>query len=127
MDASALARSWTDGAVKARVFVEGLRARAERPDLFARGDLSLLPLSGSAAPHSLALARRAGDDLALAVIPLRPLRLLSAEGLALEPRSLGLDLPLALRERFTGTPLAPGPADLAAAMGGFPVLLATSW
>jgi len=124
----ALAAAWADGRIKARVLLEGLAARGERPALFASGDIRLAALSGEGAERFLCLVREAGEDRVLAIIPLRPLGFLAGEGVGLAiPSALTVEAPWPLRERFTGERLPPGPIDLPAFLERFPVLLATSW
>lgn len=122
-----LAADWRDGAIKAKVLLEGLAARAERPDLFARGDLRPVPLTGSASGAFFAIARESGEDLAVAVVPIRPLPLLGEVGLGLSVSGLGLDISRSLSERISGTALPPGGVDLSDHFAKAPVLVATSW
>ena len=123
----ALAADWENGAVKARVLLEGLAARAERPALFSTGALTRAPLSGSAAEAFFALSRADGDNDAIIVVARRPLPFLKRQGLSLDVASLTVESARPLRERMSGSWFAPGATDLAAALSESPVILLTSW
>jgi (1->4)-alpha-D-glucan 1-alpha-D-glucosylmutase len=74
-----LARSWPDGAVKARLLALGLAARQRHPDLFAKGTYQPLPLEGATSDHALAFARCHGDAILLVVLGRRMAGLVDAE------------------------------------------------
>ena len=124
-----LATNWQDGRIKARVLIEGIAARRERPELFTAGSLHRLPLTGSAADSFAAFLRESGDAAAVMVIPLRPLPFLAQDTIALDPAAVGdlaLTLPRPLVDRFTGADL-PLEAGLAELFARFPIIFATSW
>src|SRR5215217_7910324 len=58
-----------DGRLKLAVTQRTLATRRAVPALFAEGDYHPLPVSGGAAKHVVAFARRHGDDEAIAVVP----------------------------------------------------------
>ena len=123
-----LLANWQDGRVKARVLLEGLAARRERPDLFAAGRLEPLLIDGPLSSTAMAFVRRDGADEALVVVPVRPTKMLGADGLALAGVPEGTivtDRPLTAR--MSGRTIEPGAIALAPLLEEFPVLFATSW
>jgi (1->4)-alpha-D-glucan 1-alpha-D-glucosylmutase len=68
---------WRDGAVKLAVTWRTLRLRAERPELFTRGDYQPLEATGEKAAHICAFARISGDDAVVVAVP----RLVGALGI----------------------------------------------
>jgi (1->4)-alpha-D-glucan 1-alpha-D-glucosylmutase len=115
-----LLADWTDGRIKARVLVEGLRLRAERPALFAaESRLTELPSS----PGIAAFLREGGGEALLVAVPTRPYGALRPAGLALDLPAEVM-LPCAVRSRFTGAALDAGRTSLADEFAAIPVLLA---
>lgn len=128
-DADSLTARWQDGRIKARVLLEGLALRRERPVLFAGGQLARLPLEGKAAGAFAAFLCEDREAAVLCVVPRRPLPLLAPDRLALSAEAVGdlaVALPRALRVRITGERLAGARASLGAHFARFPVLLAAS-
>ncbi len=124
LSAPELLADWRSGAPKARVLIEGLAARNARSALFAESPVRELPVAD---PAYRAFVRDGGVDYALAVVPVRPLSLLSGNGLTLERPNLGLHpQKSALTARFTGDLISES-ADIDAQLAVFPVLFATSW
>ncbi|MBJ3774972.1 malto-oligosyltrehalose synthase [Acuticoccus mangrovi] len=130
-ESDSLRDGWADGRIKARILLEGLAARRARPELFARGSLAPLPLTGSDADAFAAFWREDAADALLIVVPIRPLRLLgSANSLTLRPDAvaeLAAEISRPLRLPLTGGGLAAGHALLGEALQAMPVLLGTSW
>ena len=105
----------------ALVLRRALAARAERPDLFARGEYRALPAPSA---DAFAFERRLGRDRAVAVVPVRPLAFLSGGAARWGDRAVeGVD---GLTSRLTDAP-GPAPARLADLLGTLPVALLTSW
>ncbi|WP_108662975.1 malto-oligosyltrehalose synthase [Acuticoccus kandeliae] len=139
-DAQSLVTDWTDGRIKARILLEGLAERREKPDLFTRGRLESVPILGFAPGEGgedwaspvpvYAFTRTLGEDVALVVVPVRPLQFLGSGGLILREESLdslAIAVDRLLVARVTGLTLAPGESPLAPHFSRFPVLFATSW
>lgn len=124
---ASLAADWRSGAIKARVLLEALAARAARPALFAKGRIRPVAIEGSAARALFGFSIEHEGDSMLAVVPIRPLGLLKTADLALAVDS---DTRMASGEgrknRFTGLALD-AESDLAAHLSAFPVVLATSF
>ncbi|WMS40802.1 malto-oligosyltrehalose synthase [Acuticoccus sp. MNP-M23] len=124
MTPEALLADWRSGAAKARVLTEGLAARNARLEFFAKSAVEEIPVADAA---YRAFVRDDGRDLALAVVPVRPLSRLLGKGIALARPKLGLErLNRPLTARFTGAEIADS-ADAEAQLAEFPVLFATSW
>jgi (1->4)-alpha-D-glucan 1-alpha-D-glucosylmutase len=64
-----LLADWRDGRIKLRLLSRVLAERERLPALFADGAYLPLHVSGPAAAHVFAFARRHGDELAIAVVP----------------------------------------------------------
>lgn len=71
-DIAELAREWPDGRVKLRVTAALLHLRRSEPALFRQGDYRPLPVTGPAADHVVAFARRHGRRWAVTVVPRLP-------------------------------------------------------
>ncbi|WP_226573057.1 malto-oligosyltrehalose synthase [Acuticoccus sediminis] len=128
-DPPSLAAGWESGAIKARILIEGLALRRERPRLFAGTALTRVDLSGPAAGAFAAFERRSERDRMLALVATRPMAMLGAAGLGLAPdalRGLGLADAHGLTDRLSGRPLD-GEGGLMAALEHLPVVIATSW
>jgi (1->4)-alpha-D-glucan 1-alpha-D-glucosylmutase len=69
-----LRKNWRDGRIKLWTTWRGLRTRAERAELFHRGDYIELETQGGRAGHLCAFARRRSDQWAIAIAPLQILR-----------------------------------------------------
>ena len=106
---------------QALVLRRAIGVRAERPELFARGEYRPLP---APAPDAFAFERRLGEDRAVAVVPTRPLGL-SVDGSARWGEAV---LPTAqgLTSRLVDAP-GPAPTRLSDLLGPLPVALLTSW
>ena len=63
-----LMRSWRDGRVKQAILHKVLLARAQRPELFARGTYVPLRIEGPAADHALAFARQHEGQTMITVV-----------------------------------------------------------
>ncbi|MCF3936583.1 malto-oligosyltrehalose synthase [Acuticoccus sp. M5D2P5] len=130
-DTRSLTTDWTDGRIKARVLLEALAARAERPDLFAGGRIEAVPFVGGEGGNPLlAFARVHERDVALMVVPARPFQQLGSGALTLREETiahLALDIGMPLRNRITGEAIDAGPLALGPHLSAFPVLFATSW
>lgn len=100
-----------DGRIKMFVLLEALEQRRRRSELFTTGEYLPLTIRGANAEHLCAFARRAGEQIAVVVIP----RLLYKRGIRPENLPLGTDwwsgteiaLPMEMRNRewrhaFTG-------------------------
>ena len=98
-----------------------LAVRGERPELFSGGEYRPLP---APAPDVFAFERRLGEDRAVAVVPTRPLALLSAGAGAWGDAEL--EAAGGLRSRLIDAP-GPAPSRLADLLGVLPVALLTSW
>lgn len=74
--AQGLAARWPDPDVKLWVTMRALQARRELPEAFSVGEYISLTVTGDAAEHILAFARRADEQIAVCVVPrhLRRLR-----------------------------------------------------
>jgi (1->4)-alpha-D-glucan 1-alpha-D-glucosylmutase len=103
---------WNSGAVKLQVLARALALRREVPELFAAGDYLPLQLTGVAAEHAFAFARRHGDSIAITLVGRHLARLIQpGEQPSLDPagwRDTTLVLPepftdAALHDRLTGT------------------------
>ena len=124
-DPDALMADWRSGAIKARLTIEALALRRERPSLFARGALKTLDL-GPASPLTAFLCED-GVDAALAVVATRPLPLLGDANLGValpESSRIALDRPFACR--LTGMRLSGESTEIARHFSRFPVLLAAT-
>jgi (1->4)-alpha-D-glucan 1-alpha-D-glucosylmutase len=64
-----LATRWPDPDIKIWIMAAGLRLRRRWPDVFSFGEYIPLTVTGAAADHVLAFARRADDCIAITVIP----------------------------------------------------------
>jgi (1->4)-alpha-D-glucan 1-alpha-D-glucosylmutase len=74
-----LRENWRDGRIKLWTTWRGLRTRAERAELFHRGDYVRLETEGELAGHLCAFARRRSDQWAIAIAPLQILREVEGE------------------------------------------------
>ncbi len=72
----ALIADWRDGRVKQAVLARALALRAERPAIFAEGDVQPLAATGPAAPHALAFARRLRGETVVALATRLPAALM---------------------------------------------------
>lgn len=130
VDPATLCTTWQSGTIKARVLLEGLATRREKPEFFRDGTIEPLALGGECAACFAAFRRSHGEDTAVVVVPVRPLGLLGPEGLALAKDRVGdvaVALGAPLRDRFTGQIFAAERSALAEHFARFPVLFATSW
>jgi (1->4)-alpha-D-glucan 1-alpha-D-glucosylmutase len=64
-----LIESWPDGRIKLVLTALALRFRAAHRDVFESGDVIPLGVTGSAADHVFAFARRLGDRVCITVLP----------------------------------------------------------
>ena len=129
MPADSLVEGWTGGEIKARIMLEGLALRRQRPGLFAAGQVREIPVAGIASRDAVrAFLIEDGRDAVLAAVVLRPLPYLGESGLALRlPAPAEISAGSRLTARITGLPLAAEAADLAPHLAAFPVVLAASW
>jgi len=132
-----LLERWADGRVKLYVTHRALTLRRGRARLFAVGAYQALAAAGQHAQHVVALARREGGDVVVAVVPRLTARLAGLTGTIPlgEPAwentwvVLGDDLAGVYRDRFTGLTLETERRDGATALacpavfGHFPVAL----
>ncbi|WP_245986030.1 malto-oligosyltrehalose synthase [Azospirillum thermophilum] len=97
---------WQDGAVKLAVTRRILALRAERPDLFGRGDYTPLEATGSRAEHVVAYARCLEDQAVVVAVP----RLVATLGPAPDWADTAIPLPRGVRWRnaLTGAVLDGG-------------------
>jgi (1->4)-alpha-D-glucan 1-alpha-D-glucosylmutase len=68
-DFAVLLANWRDGRIKQAVIAKLLALRADKPDLFARGDYQALVVEGEHATHILAFMRRNGPERVLVAVP----------------------------------------------------------
>ncbi|MGI8741909.1 MAG: malto-oligosyltrehalose synthase [Bryobacteraceae bacterium] len=61
--------NWSDGGVKSFLIFKTLRFRNENPNLFLMGEYMGLRATGLGADHSVAFARRCGDEWAIVLVP----------------------------------------------------------
>ena len=103
---------WISGAIKLRVMARALAFRREVPALYGAGDYLPLQLTGAAAEHAFAFARRQGDSIAVTLVGRHLARLIQpGETPRIDPagwRDTALLLPepftdAALHDRLTGT------------------------
>jgi (1->4)-alpha-D-glucan 1-alpha-D-glucosylmutase len=131
--ASDLIGAWPDGLVKLFAVSRCLRLRRERPDVFVEGSYLPLQVHGPAAAHAVAIARRAGERWALAIVPRLTLRLAGpgrapigeriwAETVAMLPRGAPRTWVDAFTARSVG-PDARGALALGQVLAPFPVAL----
>jgi (1->4)-alpha-D-glucan 1-alpha-D-glucosylmutase len=114
----AAAAAWARRSVglpKLLVVTRALALRAERPEAFATGSYTPLPLAGTRAAHAVAFSR---GDQAVVVVPRLSLRL----GGDWEMTVCELP-PGRWRDRFTGAVFEGGETALGDLLGGFPVAL----
>ena len=64
-----LSHAWRDGRIKLYVTAAGLRLRRTFPELFLNGDYVPLEVEPSLPARAVALARRFGDSLLVAIVP----------------------------------------------------------
>jgi (1->4)-alpha-D-glucan 1-alpha-D-glucosylmutase len=88
----ALLTDWRSGAIKLRLMQAGLYLRKNQPELFIEGDYVPLEVTGEAAEHAVAFARRYGSTWLFTVATRFPLALLN-----------GRTTPLAPPERWANT------------------------
>jgi (1->4)-alpha-D-glucan 1-alpha-D-glucosylmutase len=129
-DAGSLLAAWPDGRVKQLVTYRALRARADDPELFARGDYEPLTVRGPRRDHVVAFARGDGARQAVAIAVRRCLAL----GRAVLESPAGLwagttvevtNPPARWTDRLTGRSFEGGVLDLAAVLGVLPTALLT--
>jgi malto-oligosyltrehalose synthase len=60
---------WRDGHIKQAVIAQTLALRREHPRLFAEGSYAPIEVTGAAANHLVAFARRLDSDIAITVVP----------------------------------------------------------
>lgn len=65
--AQALLPSWRDGRIKQRLIARALHLRQQMPEVFAHGEYLALEARGELARHVVAYARRAGEQVAIAI------------------------------------------------------------
>jgi maltooligosyltrehalose synthase len=80
-----LAEHWRDGRIKQALVARTLAVRRARPDLFACGSYEPLEMRGAFADHIVAFLRRAGDDVAVTVVPRAASALLRDGNIAFVP------------------------------------------
>lgn len=117
--------TWRDGTAKARVLLEGLRVRRERPGLF--GPEAAITLLSDVDAAVAVFWRTDGSDAALYAVPRFPYSALEAAGLALRPGALVARIEVAepLTCRLTGHRFGPGVVDMGEVLALAPVTLAT--
>jgi (1->4)-alpha-D-glucan 1-alpha-D-glucosylmutase len=135
-DPAAWLAEWETGAPKMALTAAGLRARAERPALFAVGGYRRLAAQGRRARHVVAFARRLDRCFAVAVAPRLVLRLCEGAARPLVPPARWDDTAIALppglrgramRDAVSGTVHEGDDAlDVAEALARFPVALLLS-
>ncbi len=89
-----MVRNWHDGRIKLFITASGLRLRRRLSQVFCQGDYLPLEAQGEIADHVVALARRHGNDVILAVVPRFANRLINPD----DPVAIG-------NERFRATSL----------------------
>ncbi|WP_207459900.1 malto-oligosyltrehalose synthase [Azospirillum sp. SYSU D00513] len=117
---------WQDGAVKLAVTWRSLRLRAEKPELFAKGDYLPLEAAGAKAAHLCAFARVSGEDAAVVAVPRLAGGLGFASGSSPDWADTTLPLPPGTRWRnlLTGTLLdASGSVEAGTLFRDFPLAL----
>ncbi|XWN30733.1 MAG: malto-oligosyltrehalose synthase [Devosia sp.] len=122
-----LVEGWTDGAVKARVLLEGLAVRRELKQSLQNIDVQAIPITGDPGDVLFAIACKGAEKTAIAVIPSKPLACLHKDRLTIRPdaipdASIVLDGPFV--ERFSGAELPHGQLALGPILARFPVFLA---
>lgn len=128
---SDLLAHWPDGRIKLYVTFQALNFRRQRAALFQWGEYVPVEVSGPAAEHACAFARRHEGAAALVVVPRLVLRLQSAGKPLWSPEvwhDTVLRLPFAVRECrdvFTGQSFAASDQvlPLTEVLGSFPVAL----
>jgi (1->4)-alpha-D-glucan 1-alpha-D-glucosylmutase len=131
-----LARTKEDGRIKLYLTYQTLHCRRDHAGLFSRGEYLPLEVTGSAAEHVFAFARREGDRLAVVAVPRLMTKLVpGGSALPLGPevwQETQLLLPAVgerLRNVFTGEELTPERKEaitsirLGDVLGHFPVAL----
>jgi (1->4)-alpha-D-glucan 1-alpha-D-glucosylmutase len=122
--AHALLERWHDGAVKLFVTTVALQVRAERKDVFLRGDYT--PLEGS--PHLVAFFRAVGEERVVVAVPRLTHRLTNGQATWATGAVWG-DARLSLpdghyRNAFTGAEHEGGrPLPIAELLASFPLAL----
>ena len=104
-DPARLLDDWASGAPKMALTMAGLRARAEHPDLFARGSYEGLPVRGRLARHIVAFARRLGEAFAIIVAPRFVLALSADAERPLVPAARWGDTAILLPPALQGRPM----------------------
>lgn len=130
MDAGAALERWRDGVPKMWLLHRLLQLRRSAPALFRDGDYQPLEVSGPAAGHLVAFARRRGEAALVVVVPRLPLTILEAHSdPRLDPAAIAgshVTLPGGvgggLADRLTGRPaaIADGRLDPSDALLAFP-------
>jgi (1->4)-alpha-D-glucan 1-alpha-D-glucosylmutase len=134
-DPAGLLETWPDGRVKFLVLQRALATRRSRPDVFVGGTYEPLEVTGPCADRVLALGRRSGDDVAVAVAPRATVGLAPVGDAPIGTAWEGTEvvLPVGVTEPFvdrvTHRPVEVhgGSLPLDEALGTFPVALLTSW
>jgi (1->4)-alpha-D-glucan 1-alpha-D-glucosylmutase len=90
--ADELLRDWRSGLVKLRLMKAGLRFRRDHPDLFEQGEYLPLDVTGEAARHLVAFARRHEADWLVLIATRFPISMLD-----------GTDIPLVAPDRWGDT------------------------
>ncbi len=98
----ALLGDWPSGRLKLRLLKAGLAFRRDHPELFAEGDYMPLEITGGAARHLVAFARRHDEEWLVAIATRLPLALLEgADAPLVDPKRWG-DTHIALLEEARG-------------------------
>jgi (1->4)-alpha-D-glucan 1-alpha-D-glucosylmutase len=102
---ASLLEDWQSGAPKMALTVAGLRARAERPALCARGNYLGLEVKGPRAEHVAAFARHLDEGIAVVVAPRLVLALSEGASRPLVPMERWGDTAIGLPPPLHGRPL----------------------
>jgi (1->4)-alpha-D-glucan 1-alpha-D-glucosylmutase len=136
IDIEALLARWRDGHIKQAVIAQTLALRREHPRLFAEGSCEPVEVTGAAANHVVAFARRLNSDIAITVVP-RLAHALLGEGdritfdrSAWNDAALTLDhvRPVVWRNIFCGKTIraAQQQIEVKSILGRYPVALLTA-
>jgi (1->4)-alpha-D-glucan 1-alpha-D-glucosylmutase len=94
--------SWRDGRVKQAIIHKLLDLRRQAPELFARGDYSPLPVSGTLENHIVAFTRSLGRTAMIVVVPRLAQGLLASQDRpSFDPRKLDSNV-ISLPEQLHG-------------------------
>jgi len=104
-DPVSLLENWESGAPKMALTVAGLRARAERPELFASGSYLGLEVKGQRAEHVVAFTRWLDNDFAVVVASRLVLKLSEGARRPLVPVERWGDTAIGIPPALHGRPL----------------------